>query len=205
MLNKVNLEVNNFGIINHLNNYQLMPGESIKRSGTQAADIIYVTNGKYHYLDNLGNEFNLGRGEVQAINGSTEIEYTISNVGDKPLTFIQIEVTTDGSKTAISSEAHKYKWKLRINQWFEVVSNIYGEAQVRINQDLKIHVLMLNNAEVEGFAVDSNRQAYLIQLEGDSDINGHNLVAGEGLQIIGEDIMITANESSHFLVVEMAK
>ncbi len=64
---------------------------------------------------------------------------------------------------------------------------------------------MLNSGEVEGFAVDSDRQAYLIQMEGVSDINGKQLTTGDGLQIIGEDIMITANESSHMLVIEMGK
>lgn len=205
MLKKSNLEVNNFGVLKAINSYTLKTGEQLKRTGTEAADIVYVTNGKYAYTDNLGNQFKLGRGEVQAINSSNEIEYTVVNNDEKDLTFIQFEVVDDGTRAEISSEAHKYKWKLRINQWLEVVSHLDGEAEVRINQDLKVHVLMLDSGLTEGFAVDSDRIAYLIQLEGSSMVNGKSLVANDCLEIIGEDIMLTATDNSHYIIVEMAK
>lgn len=205
MLKKSNLEVNNFGILKAVKSYALKTGEKIKKTGTEAADIIYVTNGKYTYSDNLGNQFKLGRGEVQAINSSNEIEYTIVNEDQKELTFIQFEIITDGTKSEISSEAHKYKWKLRINQWLEVVSHLDGEAEIRINQDLKVHVLMLDSGLVEGFAVDSDRSAYLIQLEGSSTVNGKSLVANDRLEIMGEDITLTATDNSHIIILEMAK
>lgn len=203
MLKKVNLEINDFGVLKTVKSYTLTTGESIERTGTEAANIFYVTNGKYTYSDNLGNNFNLGRGEVQVVSNSDEIGYTITNNDDKDLTFIQLEVTTDGTQAEISSEAHKYKWKLRNNQWLEVVSHLDGMAEVRINQDVKIHVLMLDRGLSEGFAVDNDRMAHLIQLEGDSEVNGELLTAEAGLAVIGEDIVLTANTNSHYIIIEI--
>lgn len=205
MVKKANLEISNFGVLKTVKSYNLGSGQQLERSGTNAADIIYVTNGQYTYVDNTGNNFNLGRGEVQSISASNEIEYTISNNGEKDLTFIQFEIETDGSKVEISSEAHKYKWKLRINQWLEVVSHLDGEANIRINQDVKIDVLMLDRDLTEGFAIDSHRMAHLIQLEGSSEVNGKLLVADNGLTIEGEDIVLTAIENSHFIIIEINK
>ncbi len=205
MLKKSNLEISNFGVLKAVKSHVVPAGAAIECSGTTAADIIYVTNGKYQYTDNLGNTFNLGRGEVQAINASTEIEYTIKSVGDKELTFIQFEIETDGTKSEISSEAHKYKWKLRINQWLEIVSHLYGEANIRINQDIKVHVLMLDAGLSEGFAVDSDRSAFLIQLEGSSMVNSKELTANQCLAISSEDIILEATSNSHYIIVEMEK
>lgn len=205
MLKQTNLEVNNFGALNAVKEYSLEPGTKITKSGTEHSLVVYVTNGKYSYTDNIGNTFNLGRGEVQSINPSNEIDYTITNGGEKELTFITFEISGDGTKTEISSEAQKYKWKLRINQWLEVVSSLEGEADIRVNQDVKIHVLMLDSGLSEGFAVDGNRIAHLIQLEGNSEVNGVKLESGNGLAIDGEDIMLTAINNSHLVIFETKK
>ena len=50
-----------------------------------------------------------------------------------------------------------------------------------------------------------NRQAYLIQIEGNAIINELQLVARDALEIVEEDIKISAKTISHFIIIEMAK
>jgi len=53
--------------------------------------------------------------------------------------------------------------------------------------------------------LEKGRQAYLVQIEGTSDINGLAPNMRDALEIIEEDIKIKALETSHFLIIEMKK
>ena len=86
-----------------------------------------------------------------------------------------------------------------------MVSGKDGNAAVKVNQDVNFYSLFLDQIKKSAFPVASGRQAYLVQIEGTSDINEINLDARDGLEIIEEEIHIKAKETSHFLVIEMAK
>ncbi len=204
MLKKGNLETTNFGVMSKVEKCTLPTNQSIVQNHAQTTKIIYVVNGKYSYTDSLGNEFELGRGETQVIEAKVDFEYTIANKGDKQLSYIKFEIETDQIEE-VNIEASKYKWKLRMNQWLEIVSDKDGEAKITTNADVNVHTLMLDSGLTEGFAVDGDRMAYLIQIEGSSQINGNQLDAGDSLEIIAEDITLTAIENSHLIIIEMSK
>jgi redox-sensitive bicupin YhaK (pirin superfamily) len=65
--------------------------------------------------------------------------------------------------------------------------------------------LELSEGNTIFFHVNQKRQAYLVQIEGTSMINDFPLEARDAMEIIEEDINITAHTTSHFLVIEMAK
>jgi len=58
--------------------------------------------------------------------------------------------------------------------------------------------------EIE-FEVAAGRQAYLVEIEGHAMINDVALETRDGLEIVEEDINIKAENTSHILVIEMAK
>ncbi len=64
---------------------------------------------------------------------------------------------------------------------------------------------MLEMGREISFPIEANRQAYLVQIEGTSTINGVVLNARDAMEIKEENITILANELSHFLVIEMGK
>ena len=51
----------------------------------------------------------------------------------------------------------------------------------------------------------TGRQAYLLQIEGSSSVNGVELDERDALEIVEEDVEIRPSTTSHLLVIEMAK
>lgn len=206
MLKKINLENNAFGIVEDIQFKTLQTGEvQTNRLLSNIELVTYVINGKLTFEDNIGNQYKLGRGEVMHSSCVENLDYKISNTDNNDVHYIQYAITADNNQLNPSSQAHKYKWKLRTNQWLEVVSKLEGEAQIRVSQDVKVDVIMLDSGLVEGYAIDSDRMGYLIQIEGSSKINDITLAAGDGLIIEGEDITLSAIENSHVIIIEMNK
>lgn len=206
MLKKINLENSSFGVVKNIEFKRLDANSIVEGISNSEIEIVtYVIAGKLTYKDSIGNLFNLGRGEVMYSSCGENLEYSIANHEQKELVILQYTITPATTDLTPSSEAHKYKWKLRINQWLEIVSKLYGEAEIRVNQDVKVEVLMLDAKLTEGLAVDSDRMAYLIQLEGNGVVNNIELESGDGLVIEGEDIFLTTTTNSHYIVIEVAK
>ena len=53
--------------------------------------------------------------------------------------------------------------------------------------------------------VEKGRQAYLVLIEGQADINGIELNERDALEIVEENIIIKALRPAHILVMEMAR
>jgi redox-sensitive bicupin YhaK (pirin superfamily) len=80
-----------------------------------------------------------------------------------------------------------------------------GNSPVQIHQDANIYVLELEEGRRITFPVKEKRQAYLVQIEGTSTINEFKLETRDAMEIIEEEINITANTTTHVLLIEMAK
>ena len=74
-----------------------------------------------------------------------------------------------------------------------------------MNQDVNFYSLELEKDGEISFPVKEGRQAYLVQIEGNSKINDVSLATRDGLEIVEEEIQINAVETSHILVIEMQK
>lgn len=165
---------------------------------TECSELVtYITAGSLSYARESGKLCTLGRGAVVM---SSDSNYQLDSSDD----FEAIQFLVNATETDSRYQDHKYKWKLRINMWLEIVSSHIGEANIRLESDVSIHVIMLDQTLSEGFAVDADRQAYLIQLEGTSDVSGVKLNAGEGLEINGTDIIVSALTNSHCIIIEFA-
>ena len=70
---------------------------------------------------------------------------------------------------------------------------------------MNIYSLELEQGQDISFPVKEGRQAYLVQIEGTSTINGIQLSDRDGMEIVEEDITIKAKETSHILIIEMKK
>jgi redox-sensitive bicupin YhaK (pirin superfamily) len=86
-----------------------------------------------------------------------------------------------------------------------MVSSKNGDAPIKINQDINAYSLELHKEKEINFLIGEGRQAYLVQIEGDSTINDIELNDRDGMEIVEEDILIQAKENSHILILEMKK
>ena len=167
--------------------------------------VTYVVNGELTHGDTMGNKETISRGHVQYMSAGTGVLHSEYNHGDDMLRFLQIWILPDASGYKPNYGDYRFNWDDRVNKWLNIVSPQNGDAKIKIQQDASIYVTELDKENSAKFEVGEGRQAYLVQIEGSSDINGVTLDTRDALEIVEEDIVIEAIEKSHILVIEMEK
>jgi len=196
----------NFGKLRVINDDLVEAGKGFGLHPHKDMEIIsYVIDGQLTHGDSMGNNKSITRGHVQYMSAGTGVYHSEYNLGEKTLRFLQIWILPDQAGYTPNYGDYQFKWDDRINTWLHMVSSKTGTAPIKINQDANIYSLELEQGKEVSFSVSEGRQAYLVQIEGQSTINQIDLDTRDGLEIVEEDITITANETSHFLVIELKK
>lgn len=167
--------------------------------------ISYVIEGELTHGDSMGNKGTLKRGDVQYMSAGTGIYHSEHNVGEKIARFLQIWVLPDRKGHVPNYGEYRFDWNKRKNKWLHMVSSNQGQAVIKVNQDVNISVLELEENNEMSYSVKEGRQAYLVQIEGSSNINGITLNERDAMEIVEENLEIKAELLSHFIIVEMSK
>jgi quercetin 2,3-dioxygenase len=167
--------------------------------------ISYVVNGELTHGDSLGNNNTVTRGQVQYMSAGTGVLHSEYNLGEETLRFLQIWVIPVKNGLEPNYGDYRFNWDDRKNNWLHMVSDINGNAPIKINQNANIYSLELEQGKNIEFPVKEGRQAYLVQIEGTSVINDVELNDRDGMEIVEENISIKAVETSHILIIEMEK
>lgn len=196
----------NFGALRVINDDLIEAHEGFDTHPHRDMEIIsYVVEGELSHADSMGNEKTIGRGQVQYMSAGTGVLHSEHNRGDVVARLLQIWIMPDGKGYKPQYGDRRFEAKDRHNQWLHIVSPISGSAPIQIHQDANIHVLELDAGKSIDFEVKPGRQAYLVLIEGRSDINGQDLVMRDALESVEETLRIEARENSHYLVIEMRK
>ncbi|MDY3206334.1 pirin family protein [Clostridium baratii] len=196
----------NFGVLRVINDDLIEPNTGFDIHPHKDMEIIsYVVNGEITHGDSMGNKKTLSRGDVQYMSAGTGVYHSEHNFGKDTLRLLQIWILPDKQGHTPSYGDYKFNWNDRENKWLHIVSSKAGNAPIKINQDMNIYVLELEKGKEIDFKVNKGRQAYLVQIEGSSLINTVELNERDGMEIVEEDILIKAKETSHIMVLEMKK
>lgn len=196
----------NFGVLRVLNDDLIQSKTGFPMHPHNDMEIItYVINGKLTHKDSMGNLGEVKRGEVQYMSAGTGVYHSEYNLGDEPLRLLQIWILPDEDGYKPNYGQNNYNWSERENKWLHLVSKIDGNAPIKIHQDVNLYALYLYKDNIETMNLANGRQAYLVQIEGNSTINEVMLNEKDALEIIEENIKIKAKENSHFLLIEMKK
>lgn len=196
----------NFGVLRVINDDLIAPQTGFDTHPHRDMEIIsYVVNGELTHGDSMGNSNSITRGQVQYMSAGTGIFHSEHNHGDKTLRMLQIWIFPDRNGYKPNYGDFRFNWDDRKNKWLHMVSNKDGDASIRINQDVNFYSLELDEGKEINFPVKEGRQAYLVQIEGNSTINNISLTARDGLEIVEEEILIQSKDISHILVIEMIK
>jgi len=195
-----------FGVLRVINDDLVNPNTGFETHPHQDMEIIsYVVDGELTHADSMGNKGILKRGDVQYMSAGTGVYHSEHNFGENIARFLQIWILPDKDGHKPNYGEYKFKWNDRKNNWLNMVSSKQGNAIVKVNQDVNISVLELEQNREIDYEVKIDRQAYLVQIEGKSNINGIVLNERDAIEITCENIKIKAELLSHFLVVEMKK
>lgn len=167
--------------------------------------ISYVVNGELTHGDSMGNKNTITRGHVQYMSAGTGVYHSEHNLGKDELRFLQIWIFPDKEDYKPNYGDYRFDWSDRQNKWLHMVSSKNGNAPIKINQDINVYSLELDKGKEINFQVNEGRQAYLVQIEGGAIINDIELNNRDGMEIVEEDILIKAKETSHILILEMKK
>jgi redox-sensitive bicupin YhaK (pirin superfamily) len=196
----------NFGMLRVINDDMVAPGTGFDLHPHKNMEIIsYVVDGELTHGDSMGNKSTITRGHVQYMSAGTGVLHSEHNLGDKTLRFLQIWIFPDKSGYVPSYGDYRFNWDDRKNKWLHMVSSKSGDAPIKINQDVNVYAIELDKDKVLSFPVNEGRQAYMVQIEGNSTVNQISLNTRDAMEIIEEDILIKANETSHILILEMKK
>jgi len=196
----------NFGALRVINDDLVKPGTGFDTHPHRDMEIVsYIIDGELTHGDSMGNKRTLSCGHVQYMSAGTGILHSEHSLGKETLRFLQIWIIPDGRGYEPNYGDYTFEWDDRKNKWLNIVSSKEGNAAIKVNQDSNIFVLELDKDKEIEFKVGEGRQAYLVQIEGTSDINNIVLNMRDALEITEEDIKIKAIETSHFLVIEMSK
>lgn len=196
----------NFGVLRVINDDLVEAHTGFSKHPHQNMEIIsYVVNGQLTHGDSMGNNNTITRGHVQYMSAGTGVFHSEFNHGNETLRFLQIWILPDKIGHTPNYGDYRFNFDDRHNQWLHIVSSVEGNAPIKINQDANIYSLELDQGKEIEFPVKDGRQAYLVQIEGNTTINSIELEARDALEIIEEKIYIKADDASHILIVEMMK
>ncbi len=201
-----NIDNMHFGPLRVLNDDLIEPGTGFDTHPHENMEIVtYVISGELTHGDSMGNKRTLSRGNMQYMSAGTGVYHSEHNFSDDILRLLQIWIIPDKQGLKPQYGDFKFNFDDRRNKFLHMVSSMEGDAPIKINQDVNIYTLFLEESIDIEFKVKEGRQVYLVQIEGDSIINGVDVNEKDAMEIIEEDISIKSKEDSHFILIEMRK
>ena len=195
-----------FGVLRVINDDLIEANTGFDTHPHRDMEIIsYVVDGELTHGDSMGNKNTITRGHVQYMSAGTGVYHSEHNLGQDRARLLQIWILPDKQGYEPNYGDYRFDWNERQNKWLHMVSSKDGDAPIKINQDINVYSLELEKGKEINFQVNERRQAYLVQIEGNSIINEIELNDRDGMEIVEEDILIQAKENSHILILEMKK
>jgi redox-sensitive bicupin YhaK (pirin superfamily) len=196
-----------FGALRVLNDDTVQAGEGFDTHPHKNMEILsYVVNGELTHADSMKNRRTLTRGQVQYMSAGTGVTHSEHNLGDRPLRFLQIWILPDKNNYTPGYGDHRFAWEDRVDRWLPVAAgNPESPAPIKIHADVNLYASRITKGGELAFETRAGRQSYLVLIEGAAQIGGYALAERDALEIIEQDILISAEDTAHVIVLEMAK
>ncbi|KNC53688.1 pirin domain-containing protein [Thecamonas trahens ATCC 50062] len=182
----------------------------------------YVVDGELSHKDSMGSEETLGRGAVQYMSAGRGVRHSEMNNGEVPTRFLQIwvrpaerSVEPQYGSVAFAEADRAGKLLHAINGAVNTTPGGHDKT-ITLGQDVNVYISQLGAAgdESVAFKLDSERQLYLVCIEGALRIDGGadgsvELGERDAFKLRGEhQLQFTstgdAAADAHFLFLEMA-
>lgn len=167
--------------------------------------ITYVLKGAVEHRDSLGNIGQIKAGEIQVMHAGTGIrhsEYNPSKTEDLQLFQVWIMPDTEGVAPGYTQQLFTREQKL--NKLLLMASKDGRSDSQKIHQDVDLYSSVLEAGQQQEFKLRSGRGAWIQLAEGELEVNGQTLEAGDGLAVQEEDLLkITAKKETEFLLFDL--
>ena len=166
--------------------------------------ITYVVSGALRHRDSMGNTAVMRAGDVQRISAGTGILHSEINESPKePVHLLQIWIMPD-AKGAAPAYAEKSFAKAEKGRLHLVASKTGRDDSIPINQDAELLLGKLADGQSVRHTLTEGRHAWVQLIQGELDVNGTRLAAGDALAISKDDaVNLAAIKSADFLIFDL--
>ena len=158
--------------------------------------ISYVIEGALQHQDNMGNGSVIRPGDVQRMSagpGVVHSEYNASKT--EPVHFLQIWIIPSENRLPSGYEQKTFSEEEKRGKLRLVASSDGAEGSVRIQQDARVFATVLEAGQSVQHTVARDRKGWLHVVQGNVDLNGTALKAGDGVAIDGEEALVLGSTS----------
>ena len=166
--------------------------------------ISYVISGALQHRDSMGNGAVLRPGEFQRISAGSGIKHSEFNPSStEPVHFYQIWITPNQQGTVPGYAQAEFDPGQRQGRLQLVASPDGREESLSIHQDVNIYLSIPGSQGIR-HQLAPGRHAWLQVLSGKAEVNGRNLVAGDGAAISDEaGLHVTGEPEAEILLFDL--
>lgn len=205
--NYYNPERMHFGVLRVLNDDQVEAGMGFGTHPHDNMEIISIPlEGDLEHKDSMGNVAVIRNGDVQVMSAGSGITHSEYNKNrDKLVKFLQIWVFPNKKNVKPRYDQITLKEEDRHNKLQQIISPSPDDPGVWIHQDAWFHLGKFDKGISKEYQLKKKGNGvYAFILNGNVNINGHQLETRDGLGIWDTDkLIITAESAAEFLLMEV--
>jgi redox-sensitive bicupin YhaK (pirin superfamily) len=170
-----------------INDDTVAPGAGFGTHPHRDMEIItYILSGALEHKDSMGNGRIIKPGEVQYMAAGTGVQHSEFNPSDKEAVhLLQIWIQPD-KKSAKPRYQEKSLARVKAGQLHLVASKTGRDDSIAINQDADLFVGKLDAGDKVSHAFQPERHGWLHVAEGEVELNGQRLSAGDAAAFSAE-------------------
>lgn len=189
-----------------INDDIVMPGKGFGTHPHKDMEIItYVLSGQLEHKDSMGNGRVIKPGDFQYMAAGTGIMHSEFNPSsDEAVHLLQIWIQPD-AQGVTPRYAERQMADAESGKWHLAASKSGRDQSMAIHQDADLSLARLEpNQEIE-YTVAKGRHTWLHLAEGNIDLNGQTLTAGDAAYVSGEEqLALKATADSQVLLFDLA-
>ena len=195
-----------FGKVRVINEDRIAPGKGFATHPHRDMEIVtYVIEGAIAHKDSMGNGTVITAGEIQRMTAGTGVQHSEFNHSqEEELHLLQIWIYPEKNGLEPGYEQTRFSREEKLNRLRLVGSRDGRDGSITIHQDVDLYASVLEAGNERSLQLRPNRKVFVQVVEGDIEVNGQRLSAGDGAQMEDErELRVAAVGESEFLVFDM--
>ena len=196
-----------WGNLRVINEDRIAAGMGFGTHGHRDMEIIsYVLSGNLAHKDSMGNVKGIPPGDVQRMSAGKGVMHSEFNHAEGEQThFLQIWIAPNVMGIAPSYEQKSVPTSAKRGQ-LQLVASPQGEGHaVQISADAALYAGLFDGSEASSLALNPARKAYVHLVQGQLQVNGQVLQAGDAALLEGESqLSLSHGQAAEVLVFDLA-
>jgi len=195
-----------FGPLRVINEDRVQPGQGFGTHTHRDMEIIsYVLDGALEHRDSLGTGSVIRPGDVQRMSAGTGVSHSEFNQSSTEIVhFLQIWIVPDTEGLPPSYEQKSFSREDRRDRWCLVASPDDADGAVRVHQNVRLYVALLDSGRTLRHEIDPGRSAWLQVARGEVVLADLELAAGDGVAVQSLDSLeLRASTDAELLLFDL--